>query len=240
MEADAEGVRPAAAPRVACVIPVHNGARYLRQAIESVLDQTYAPLDLVVVDDGSSDESATIAASYGDRVRCLAQTRGGPAAARNAGVRATPADYVAFLDQDDWWPADKIAVQMAHFARRVDLDVSVGHVESVFVEETSARTTDVPRRGIVPGYIPGTMLVRRTAFERVGGFAEPLWFVDALDWFARAREQQVVVELLPDVLLFHRVHDDNLSRRGDDSRREALRVLRGALTRRRQRQDSGE
>lgn len=225
----------AAPARVACVIPVYNGARYLRQAIESVLGQTHQPIELVVVDDGSRDASAAIAASYGDRLRSLRRPRGGPAAARNAGVRATTAEYVAFLDQDDWWPPAKIATQMAHFVRRPDLDVSVGHVESVFDGPSEARTANRPRSGIVPGYVPGTLLIRRTAFERVGGFDEQLWFVDALDWFARASQHGIAADLLPDVLLFHRVHGDNLSRRGDDSRSEALRVLRAALHQRRER-----
>lgn len=218
---------------VTCVIPVHNGVRTVRRAIRSVLDQTAGAIDVLVVDDGSTDGSAAIVAEYGGRVRCLGQACRGPAAARNTGVGAAGGEYVAFLDQDDWWALDKIERQLARFAARGGLEVSVGLVESVWEGSTPARTSDQPRAGAVPGYVAGTMLARRSAFEAVGGFSEHLWFMDSLDWFARARDRRIVIELLPDVLLFHAVHGGNLSRRGSDSRAEALRVLKASLDRRR-------
>lgn len=235
MEGHPEGVNQPSAlrPSVTCVVPVYNGERYLRQAIDSILAQTWAPLDVLIVDDGSTDRSNEIVASYDDRVRCVTLRRGGPAAARNRGVAEAAGDYVAFLDQDDWWPVDKIERQVDRFAARGDLGVSVGHVDSVWDDEAAPRTRDQPRSGAVPGYIPGTMLARRSVFTRVGGFNEQLWYMDGLDWFARAREAGVAVELLPDVLLYHRVHEGNLSRRGYDSRSEALHILRSALGRRR-------
>lgn len=220
--------------RVTCVIPVHNGGRYLRQAIDSVLAQNTKNVVVLVIDDGSTDDSVAIACSYPDRVHCLSQARGGPAAARNHGARSAETPYLAFLDQDDWWAPDKLARQLGHFARRPDLDVSIGHVQSVWADEQGTREADQPRSGIVPGFIPGTMLVRASAFARMGGFDNRLWYVDGLDWFARALDHNLAFEILPDVLLFHRVHADNLSRRGGESRSEALQVLRAALARRRQ------
>lgn len=115
-----------AAPLVSVVVPVYNGSRYLRQALDSALAQTYRPLEVVVVDDGSTDSSPEIIASYGSRVRSLRQPNGGVALARNAGICAASGDWIAFLDQDDWWLPEKIEKQIALF----DADATLGLVHT--------------------------------------------------------------------------------------------------------------
>ena len=97
------------------------------------------------------------------------------------------------------------------------------------------RRPDQPRAGIVPGYLSSTMLARRPVFDVVGGFSTEYRYADSLDWFTRAAECGIVVDLLPDVVLYHRVHDGNLSRQGDASRAECVQIIRRALERRRAR-----
>lgn len=219
-------------PLVSCILPVYNGAAHLRDALESVLAQQYAPTEIVAVDDGSTDGSPGILAACGSRVRVIRQPNGGPAAARNAGIHAARGELIAFLDQDDRWHPRKLARQVAHLQANPQLDVVVAHVES-FWEGEAPRAADQPRAGAVPGYVTSSMLARRGVFERVGLFDPRLWFVDSLDWFVRARERDVGIDLIPDVLLYHRVHAGNLSRRGRDSRAECLRIVKSALDRRR-------
>src|SRR3989442_14959767 len=101
-------------PSVSVVIPVYNGERYLVDAIQSVLDQTYQNFEVIVVDDGSTDGSAAVAKRFGEAIRFVHQANGGVCKARNTGIAAARGGYLAFLDQDDLWLPDKLAVQVAY------------------------------------------------------------------------------------------------------------------------------
>ena len=104
-----------AAPLVSVILPVYNGSGCLRDAVESVLAQTYQPVELIAVNDGSTDDSADILAAYGSRLVLINQANGGVARARNAGLAAARGEFVAFLDQDDWWLPEKVAKQVELF-----------------------------------------------------------------------------------------------------------------------------
>ena len=222
---------------VSCVIPAFNAERYLAEAVESVLAQTYRPLEVIVADDGSSDATRHVAAAFGEAVRVVTQPTAGPPATRNLGLRTARGAFVAFLDADDRWRPEKLAQQMARFHARADLGVSVTHIQNFWDEEhqeEARRWADDPRAGPLPGYVTMTMLARRAAFDRVGEFDETLWHSDAGDWFLRADAAGIVVEMLPEVLTLHRMHERNLSRRmGDASRAEFVRLVKRSLDARR-------
>ncbi|HCU65321.1 MAG TPA: glycosyl transferase family 2 [Rheinheimera sp.] len=99
-------------PKVSVVMPCYNNAAYVRQAVDSVLQQDYPNIELIVVDDGSTDNSLEVLASYGDRIRVIVQPNQGPAAARNNGIRHATGDYIAFLDSDDLWLPGKLSAQL--------------------------------------------------------------------------------------------------------------------------------
>ena len=236
-------MKPAASagsPLVSCVLPAHDAAAHLPGAIENLLAQTYRPLEIVVADDGSTDETAEIAAAFGPPVRLVRQAEAGPAATRNLGLREARGELVAFLDPDDLWHPDKLAIQVGRLRARADLDCSVTHAELLFADpEDARRVAGQPRAGTVPGYATTTLLARREAFERVGALDDSLWFADATDWFLRARAHGLAIELLPDALVLHRVHAANLTRRrAHDSEDEFLRVVKRSLDRRRARERS--
>jgi glycosyltransferase involved in cell wall biosynthesis len=217
---------------VSCVIPTYNSARYLAEAVESVLAQTLAPAEIIVVDDGSMDDTCRVAASFGSRVRLIEQATIGPPATRNTGIRYANAEYITFLDADDRWHPDKLARQLNRF-RAAPPDVCVAMVQSFWMPELNAeyqRLRHHPRAQPVAGYISGTMMARRDVFDRVGLFDERLWFGDSAEWFTRAEHLGVEVALLPDVLLYHRMHDGNISRRRvADSKKEFLQLARERL-----------
>ncbi|RYX83091.1 glycosyltransferase family 2 protein [bacterium] len=221
--------------KISCIIPVFNGERYLREAIESMLVQTLSPFEIVVADDGSADGSVEIARSYGGIVRVVTQPTGGPAATRNLGWKSALGDYFAFLDADDLWEPEKLSRQAACFEADAELDYCVTHAKMFWSSPEEAEMyKDSTRAGSIPGYATTTLLARREVFERVGAFNESLWFTDATEWFIRAEEAGLKLHVLEDVLTLHRMHAHNLTRRrSDESRAEFLSIVRSALKRRR-------
>jgi glycosyltransferase involved in cell wall biosynthesis len=224
-------------PLISCIIPVFNGERYLREALDSVLGQTHAPLEAIVADDGSTDGTREVVNAFGARVHYLHQPNSGHAAARNLGLMVARGDFVAFLDADDLWHPEKLERQMARFDTRPELGVSVTLVRNFWSPElTGPERASNDSRGTqaVPGYRSVTLLARRALFTSVGFFDPALRHGNDTDWFLRAAEQGVVMELLPRVLVHRRLHDANRSRRlAAASHREYLRILKASLDRRR-------
>jgi glycosyltransferase involved in cell wall biosynthesis len=232
-----------ARPVVSCVVPVFNGERYLGEALDSILAQTYRPLEVIVADDGSTDDTAGVMRRYGDRIRCVQQAHAGAPVARNLGLAAAVGDYIAFLDADDLWHPEKLSRQMTRFAARADLDVCVTHLQSFWIaalRQEAERFRNHPLAQPQPGYVTTTMLVTRSLFDRVGGFDTRRSVGDPMEWFVRAAESGARMELLPDVLVYRRMHERNLSWQSDGERRMTgamqsaiVRVVKESLDRRR-------
>ncbi len=220
------------APLVSVIIPIYNGERFLRQAVVSVLSQEYAPIEVIVVDDGSRDASATIARGFGPPVTCLSQANGGAASARNAGVEASRGELIAFLDADDLWLPGKLHAQVDALSEDPELACVFGLVEHVSEGEEAAGL-EVHVAADAAGLAPGTMLIRREAFFRVGLFKLGLVMGEFLDWYARATELGLHSKVLPQRMLQRRLHAGNTSRGLAASRTDYLHVLRAALERRR-------
>jgi glycosyltransferase involved in cell wall biosynthesis len=226
---------------VSCIVPVFNGERYLAEALDSILKQSYEPLEIIVADDGSTDGTREVVQRYGTRVRYLHQFNAGPVVARNLGLGAATGEFVAFLDADDLWHAEKLARQMARFDTRPELDVCVAHVQNFWVpelreEEERFRTHRLSRP--LPGYLTVTLLARRSLFEAVVPFNTALRHGDSADWFLRAAEHGAVIELLPDVLYYRRLHQTNRSRLlASNSRDEFLKIVKASIDRRRVKND---
>lgn len=224
-------------PLVTAVIPVYNGERYLREAMDSVLEQDYPRLELLVIDDGSTDGSAGIVRSYGDRVRYHHQPNAGLSAAQNAGVAQARGTFIAFLDCDDLWVPRKISLQMGVFAGQGAVDMVFGHVEQFYspeLENSAARTAP----GVMAGYSTGTMLAHRRVFQRAGLFSSEFRVGEFLDWYGRAQDAGLGSVLLEQVLLLRRIHANNMGVRERDKRGDYLRVFKVSLDRRRRQQQN--
>jgi len=222
---------------ISCIIPVFNGERYLREALDSIFQQTYHPLEVIVADDGSTDGTASVVASYGERVAYLRQANAGPGAARNLGLTAGQGDFVAFLDADDLWHPEKLARQMARFEARPELDLCITHVQNFWIPELQPEAEKLRTHRFmqpIPGYAPQTLLAKRALFNTVGPFNSQLRVGDDTDWFLRAAEQRVVMEVLPDVLVYRRLHHTNLTRiKMSEGRAETVDIFKASLDRRR-------
>lgn len=209
--------------RVSVVVPVRDGERYLEPALRSLLDQTRPPDELIVADDGSRDGSAAIAEGLGARV--LRRPPAGVSAARNAGVRAATGGLIGFLDADDLADPRRLELQVAAIE---GVDAVIGHAENFAMPGSEALGfADGPR----PGYLPGALLIRRAAFEALGGFDESLPAGEVLDFFSRAGA--VRMRVIDEVVLHRRVHGANSSLHDPDLHAGYLEVARRAIARRR-------
>ena len=228
-------------PLVSVIIPVYNGARYLRAALESVFAQTYRPFEVIVVDDGSTDDSGAIAQGFPD-VHYIREANQGVAAARNKGIEAARGEFFAFLDQDDLWTPEKLKLQIKYLLSNPDLGYTLTHQQ--FFLEPGATLPAWFRKELLStvhtGWVLGTLVVRRTVFEQVGNFAEGYAAANDSDWFFRAKAAGVPMAVVPELLLLKRIHDSNESGRAKEVLSELLKVVKSSLDRQRTTQPNNQ
>ena len=225
-------------PLISVVIPVYNGMTYLAAALESVFSQTYLPHEIIVVDDGSTDETAQIVAHY-PRVKYFYQPNQGASVSRNQGINLAQGDYIAFLDADDLWLPTKLALQLAAVSK-TPTDLVLGYMSQFISPELP---TEVQAKIVCPGepnagYSPSVALVKRDTFARVGVF-DPQWHIgEFIDWYTKAVEQGMSVLMLPEILAKRRLHKTNISLTQQSDRRDYLRIIKAKLNRQRQQHKS--
>ena len=210
-------------PVVCVIIPAYNAAGFIRRAVDSVLAQTFQDFELLVVDDGSTDDTRTVLASYGDRIRLLTKENGGPAAARNHGLRHAQGRYVAFLDSDDYWLPGKLE----HQVRLLDNRHEIGFCSTatMVVDTAGEPAGDWPcwagadplpdilfmHGAAISGSTSG-VLARRELLVELGGFDETLrgyedpdlWIrLAACSGYACIREPLTVVVRTPGSVSSH-------------------------------------
>jgi glycosyltransferase involved in cell wall biosynthesis len=219
---------------VSVIIPVFNRKLYLPEALASILEQTYQPLEIILIDDGSTDASAEVIKDF-PSVRYFYQTNSGAATARNRGVELAQGNFLAFLDSDDLWTKDKLARQMTVLATTPEIDIVFGHVKQFHSPELDQSITQKTRFAaeIMPGYHVGAMLVRREAFFRVGLFETNLKVGEFISWHLRATELGLQMMMLPEVVMQRRIHETNMGIYQRQNRSEYLKVVKAALDRRR-------
>ncbi len=227
---------------VSVIIPVYNGERFLAEAIQSVLNQTLPPDEIIVVDDGSTDGSAAIVAALPSPPKIdlilVRQPNQGPAAARNRGIVLASGDLVAFLDADDLWQPEKLARQVVQLTQAPNIDAVICHVES-FVEPGGKWPPGRDRtlfEQFPPMYSFCTLLVHRSALDRVGMLDPRRRAAEDTEWFARARDMGLNFAVAPAVLLRRRFHSANLSHSAEAATPlQLLHIVRDSLNRRRMR-----
>lgn len=221
-------------PLVSVVIPNHNYGRYLGQAIDSVLAQSYPAVDILVVDDGSGDDSEAVVRRYGDRVRWIRQQRQGVSAARNRGVQESRGELIAFLDADDLWYPDKLARQVERFDRP---SVGMVYCGLRYLDETAqvVATNCLGASGWVlrdialldgPG-VPASgssAVVRTSCVERVGAFDTAL--STSADWdMWRRIACHYEIELVREPLAGYRLHGVSMHHNVEALERDMLRAF---------------
>lgn len=216
------------------ITPVYNAREFLSDALGSIRQQGYSSLEVIVVDDGSTDGSADIATAFGGEVTCVRQRNQGAAAARNHGLRLARGNMIALLDADDLWPPETLKLLVTHLEEHPGTEVVVGRVQYM------RRAASAEGKSMFETYGDpclalnlGAGLYRRSAFDKVGLFDETLRISDDIDWFMRARERGIALAFLNQVTLLYRRHDGNMTLARDATHAELARALKQSLDRRR-------
>lgn len=222
-------------PSVACIVPLYNGRAFVLDALASIAAQTWPAREVIVVDDGSQDDGAALVARHHPEARVIRQANAGEAGARNRGIAEASADYIALLDQDDLWQPRKVELQMAALLADPAADWCIGKQRMIMLAEPGAdwARLDFMDRPL-PGYLPGCMLVRRSAFERIGVFDETLRLGSDTDWFMRAQTSGLRQIAVPEEILIRRIHGANASRDAERFYQALMQVVRAHMLRRRQ------
>ena len=228
-------------PSVSVILNVKNGAQYLEESLRSVLAQDHRPCEILVLDDGSTDETESIARRFAaDGARFIANHPPlGIAGCRNLGIQLARGELLAFTSHDDIWVSHKLSRQAERFAARPELDYCIALVRP-FLDRSIAAPPAGFRPELVgadvPGYLPETLVARPRAFERAGNFDTSFPQADDTEWFARARQLGLAMEMIDEVLVHKRLHGNSTTyntARARQWRREILRIVKQTLERRR-------
>jgi glycosyltransferase involved in cell wall biosynthesis len=193
--------------RISVVIPVRDGAEFIGEAIESSLHQSLVPIEVIVVDDGSQDESAEVARRTGAQV--ISQSHRGPGAARNSGAKAATGELVAFLDADDLMTPERLALQSRWLADHQD---QLGIFGNVVPRQWGRGAWSFDSEPVVAGLLPSALTVRRLGFLATGGFDESLSSGELVDWLAQRRAEHQELAVLDAVVAIRRIHERNMTR----------------------------
>lgn len=229
---------PQPMPGVSVVIPCYNYAHYLRHAVDSVLAQTYVDREIIIVDDGSTDDTPAVAAAYGDRVRVIRQPNAGLPAARNTGIRAASKPFIALLDADDVWLPGYLSAVMTAFARLPDdtglvasKSIKVGPAGNILgrIRRDHEAHGELRARDILlrTHFAPSTVTVRKAVFEACGLFDDTLTSSEDRDMWIRVG-MRFRLFLLPDALVHIRDHPSSMSKNAERMARNTRAVIRKA------------
>lgn len=219
---------------ISVIIPVYNGAEFLAQALDSVLAQTLTVKEIIVINDGSTDNTEAVALSYGTTIIYQSQLQKGPATARNQGLKLAQGEYVAFLDADDLWPPTRLAQLSACFQAQPTLDIVVGQTQAI--QLNLADTVNHQLLGVAQVcFSLGSGLFKRSLFDatQIGLLDESLIYSEDMDWFNRAREKAVQLVKIEPVTLWYRRHSQSMTSNRPADKLQIAQVIKRSLDRRR-------
>ncbi len=240
---------PTMTPLVSAIIPTYNRASLVCQAIDSIMQQTYGRIEIIVVDDGSTDDTRQRLEAYGSAIRVISQPNAGPSAARNRGIRAAVGEIVTFLDSDDVWHPTKIARQVS-ILQRTGAPCCICNAEIEAGEGAHVRTFEyaalrpAAEEGIWENVtevlstrflmLTQMVAIRRCVLERIGGFDESLWILEDYDLALRLSLEGPWCFIAEPLVTYRRGTADSLSLAGEA---DVLRVIDGSLRARRKLHD---
>jgi glycosyltransferase involved in cell wall biosynthesis len=227
------------ANKISVIIPVYNGEKTIKFTIESVLNQTFSNLEIIVINDGSTDSTVEVVKNISDsRVQIFSYSNAGPSTSRNRGITQASGEYISFIDADDMWTNDKLESQLAALQNNKNASVAYSWTDFIDADDkfvkAGRRITSVGNvysKLLVCNFLENgsNALISRYALETVGGFDESLWAAEDWDvWLRLSADYEFVV--VPKVQILYRVSSSSLSTNLLKMEVDSLQVIERAFT----------
>lgn len=231
--------------KISAVIPAYNSAAFITDAIKSILKQSYPVYEIIVIDDGSSDDTYALVQALSANIRYHKQENRGPAAARNQGITMAQGEWIAFLDADDQWTHDKIKLQLATLARYPELHLIAGDMTEIDEDNQVLTPSVLDKHRLLTGYLKdqgqpiacalakllaknfiptGTVLVRRDTLLAVGMFNETIRYGEDLELWAKIAAYYPI-SCLPEILMLRRLHGHNATQASASMLLDSIKVM---------------
>ena len=224
-------------PLISVVLPVFNGEKFIAAAIKSVLNQSFHNIELLVIDDGSRDNTREIVSKFNDvRVHYIYQANKGPASARNNGIERARGDYIAFIDYDDTWYSDKLYKQLEYLKASPFLSAVYCKHNSLFdnPEKEYYWVRELEHQKRRPNETISSLFVKKALFDKIGKFVDSFKIAEDTDFYFRLIESNMKCEIMDDVLLDILNHDDNISQYIEQNRKYMFQVLASSIKRKKE------
>ncbi len=221
-------------PLVSVVIPAFNASSYIEETLSSVFKQEYPNLEVIVVDDGSEDETASIVKQFD--ITYFYQKHQGVSSAMNAGFNAAKGEFIASVDSDDLWLPKKISLQIELFESDPDLDIAFCYIEQFLcpkIKESENKFHIPESSKILAGYSSIAMLIKKRSFFSVGLFNETYQFGDFIEWYGRARDFGLKQTIHKDILALRRIHKSNMGSDQLAAKQSYMKIIKERLHRQR-------
>jgi len=219
---------------VSIIIPTYNGEKFLRDALQSVITQSYPHWELLVIDNGSTDLTKEIVMSF-PRAQYFFLENRNVNSARNTGVQHSRGEYIAFLDHDDMWNIEKLTKQVAFLEENDEYMAAVCH-QQMYLQPGYSKPhwlKEAFLQRAMPAYLPSALLMRKSALNSSDFFDESLLHTSDVEWFFRVKDQGLKVKLLEETLVERRIHEDNASNNVQNLQKELLIIIKNSLNFRR-------
>ena len=219
-------------PLITVIIPVFNREKFISKVVSNVFSQNYPAVELIIVDDGSTDQTQKVIAEIPHDIRYFHQPNEGPASARNRGIRDASGEFIAFLDSDDLWPENNLWLLVKEFEQKPELEIVRGYAQLFRITEDGRLEYTGNFKESFCDYI-GAGLYRRNVFTKVGLFDPEMRFGEDADWYNRAREKDVRILRTEAITLLVQRHGDNMTEGKNMVELNALKVFKKMIDRKR-------
>lgn len=222
-------------PLISIIIPVFNGGKFLKNAINNILSQNYPAIEIIVVNDGSTDNTEEVIHNLPIDVRYFKQENIGPSSARNWGIKDASGEFIAFLDVDDQWPDNNLEFLLNELINNPEQDIVRGRAQLFKTGSDGEREyLGDPKESYL--YYIGGGLYRKSVFEKVGLFDPNLLYGEDTDWYNRAKEMKIPIKWLDELTLFVQRHGKNMTEGKNILELNQLKTFKKILDRDRQRE----
>lgn len=214
-------------------MPAYNAGKYIVEAVESVFKQSYSPIEMIVVDDGSTDDTVEKLSRFESNIKLIISNHQGTVGARNIGIKQASGQLIAFLDADDTMHQDKIRLQVDEFLADPSLDLCYTMFNNFLTPDADAelKRTRPEREGPIKGCVCGTTMIRKGAFDKVGCFDTTLRVGEFIDWYGRANDLGLKVKFIERDLYSRRSHAGNITATQRQSFKDYAKLLKAKIDR---------